>query len=52
MAYADLLKPTPLYSKHLRQFHERHPSAVLWLIAVVQAGAILGINVVLRAIVS
>jgi hypothetical protein len=47
MAYTDLLKPTPW-----RQFHERHPNAVLWLIAFVQAGAMLGLNVVLRALVS
>ncbi len=47
MAYSDLLKPTPW-----RQFHERHPNAVLWLIAVAQAAAMLGINVLLRALVS
>jgi hypothetical protein len=52
MAYTDLLKPTPLNPKQWRQFHERHPTAVLWLIAFVQAGAMLGINVVLRALVS
>jgi hypothetical protein len=52
MAYTDLLKPTPLNSKHWRQFHESHPNAVLWLIAFVQAGAMLAINLVLRALVA
>jgi hypothetical protein len=47
MAYTDLLKPTPW-----RQFHERHPTAVLWLIAVAQSAAMLGINVAIRALVS
>ncbi|MBV8393488.1 MAG: hypothetical protein JOY81_09945 [Alphaproteobacteria bacterium] len=46
MAYTDLLKPTPW-----RDFHDRHPSAVLWAIAVGQAAAMLGINVVLRWLV-
>jgi hypothetical protein len=47
MAHTDLFSPTPW-----RHFHERHPNAVLWLIAGFQAAAMLGINVVLRALVS
>jgi hypothetical protein len=36
----------------MSQFIDRHPNASLWLIAVAQGVAMLGINVVLRALVS
>ena len=34
------------------QFVDRHPNAALWLIAAAQGAAMLGINVVLRVLVS
>ena len=36
----------------MSQFIERYPTAVIWLFAVVQGVAMLGLNVVLRALVS
>jgi hypothetical protein len=47
MAHTDLFSPTPW-----RHFHERHPTAVLWLIAAAQAVAMLAISVVLRVLMS
>jgi hypothetical protein len=47
MARIALLSPSPW-----RQLHRRHPSAVLWLIAAVQALAMLAIGAVLRALMS
>jgi hypothetical protein len=37
---------------YMSQFAERHPTAVIWLFAVLQGGAMLGLNVLLRALVS
>jgi len=34
------------------RFLDHHPNAALWLIAFAQAAAMLGINVLLRALVS
>jgi len=36
----------------MSQFIERHPNASLWLIAAAQGVAMLGLNVVLRVLVS
>ena len=36
----------------MSQFAERHPTAVIWLFAVLQGVAMLGLNVLLRALVS
>ena len=47
MAYIDLFTPSPW-----RRFFERHPSAILWLIAAGQAVAMLGISVLLRSLTS
>ena len=34
------------------QFVDRHPTAGLWLIAAAQGAAVLGLNVLLRVLVS
>jgi hypothetical protein len=47
MAYTDLFTPSPW-----RRFFERHPSAMLWLIAAGQALAMLGISILLRSLAS
>ena len=36
----------------MSQFIERYPTAVIWLFAILQGVAMLGLNVVLRALVS
>ena len=36
----------------MSQFAERYPTAVIWLFAVLQGAAMLGLNVLLRALVS
>ena len=36
----------------MSQFIERHPTAVIWLFASLQGAAMLGLNVLLRALVS
>ena len=36
----------------MSQFIERHPTAVIWLFAVLQGAAMLGLNIVLRVLVS
>jgi hypothetical protein len=36
----------------MSQFFDRHPNASLWLIAAVQGAAMLGLNVLLRVLVS
>ncbi len=47
MAYTDLSSPTPW-----RRFFERHPGAVLWLVAAAQAVTMLGISILLRSLMS
>ncbi len=47
MAYTDLFTPSPW-----RRFFERHPSAVLWLVAAGQAVAMLAISMLLRSLMS
>jgi hypothetical protein len=37
---------------YMSQFAERHPTAVIWLFAALQGAAMLGLNIVLRALVS
>lgn len=46
MAFIQINKPAPS-----GDFLDRHPNAALWGIAVGQAAAMLGINVVLRWLV-
>ena len=36
----------------MSQFAERHPTAVIWLFAALQGAAMLGLNVLLRVLVS
>jgi hypothetical protein len=36
----------------MSQLIERHPTAVIWLFAALQGVAMLGLNVILRALVS
>jgi hypothetical protein len=36
----------------MSQFIERYPTAVIWLFAALQGAAMLGLNVLLRALVS
>ena len=36
----------------MTQFLDRHPSAGLWLISIAQSAATLGLNFLLRALVS
>jgi len=36
----------------MSHFIDRHPNAVLWLIAAVQGAGMLGLNVLLRVLVS
>jgi hypothetical protein len=36
----------------MSQFIERYPTAVIWAFAVLQGAAMLGLNVLLRALVS
>ena len=36
----------------MSQFAERHPTAVIWLFAALQGAAMLGLNIVLRVLVS
>ena len=36
----------------MTQFFDRHPSASLWLISIAQGVAMLGLNFLLRALVS
>jgi len=47
MAYIDVPSRPP-YSRP--PFHERHPTLALWAIGAVQAVAMLGIYLVLRAL--
>ena len=36
----------------MTQFYQRHPTAALWAIAIAQGAAMLGLNFVVRALVS
>ena len=40
------------WSRFMSQFIERYPTAVIWLFAALQGAAMLGLNVLLRALVS
>jgi hypothetical protein len=36
----------------MSQFIDRYPTAAIWLLAILQGAAMLGLNVLLRALVS